>query len=351
MKYILYIVLSLIFVSCFEEEKNTNVTYLKEINEELLYFAPIWNASNHAAFTDLIEFKGTYYCCFRDAINHLPYNKNGYGKIRIMASEDGETWTTASVINDPEYDLRDPKLSIDPLGQLVLLMGSSQLKEGKLQFITTKVTYGTQMTNTKQLSFSKVHDINLSIDQYWLWRITWHKNIAYGIAYDANPNRKNAPILVKSVDGIHYETITYLKEISDSNESDIAFINDEMFVLIRHNNNNGFFGFSSYPFTDWQWHYSNLSIHAPKIQIIEDHIFVLGRMLSGQQGIAYLTNELKYIPVYIYPSKGDSSYPGSIQVKDELWMTYYTTLTNQTSIYLAKTSITKLLDRTKDISK
>ena len=80
----------------------------------------IWgDGSTHCAFTSLIEYKGKYYCAFREGFSHI-FNEKGEadGRIHIISSPDGDKWETAAIIAKAGFDLRDPKLSVTPKGEL-----------------------------------------------------------------------------------------------------------------------------------------------------------------------------------------------------------------------------------------
>src|SRR6188472_116847 len=75
----------------------------------------IWNEGSHNAFTDLIRFNNKWFCTFRESEAHV----GGNGKLRVIVSDDGETWTSAALLAEDGIDLRDPKLSITRDGRLM----------------------------------------------------------------------------------------------------------------------------------------------------------------------------------------------------------------------------------------
>ena len=73
----------------------------------------IWEGP-YCAFTSLVEFKGRYYCAFREASSHL-FDADGHaaeGVSRIIVSDDGTHWRSAAMLAKSGLDLRDPKLSV-----------------------------------------------------------------------------------------------------------------------------------------------------------------------------------------------------------------------------------------------
>ena len=85
----------------------------------------IWDQARDNSFTDLTRFKGRWFCCFREGIQHAGDD----GKIRVLQSDDGSEWTSAALIGEAGVDLRDPKFSIKPDGQLMIVAGGSIWRE------------------------------------------------------------------------------------------------------------------------------------------------------------------------------------------------------------------------------
>lgn len=126
----------------------------------------IWDQGKHNAFTDLIRFHDRWWCTFREAAEH----GKSIGKVRVIVSDDGDRWTSAALIEQTGVDLRDPKLSITPEGQLMLIMGGSVYVEG--------TPYGTR---SPRVVFSKdgrqwTKLRKLLAEDHWLWRVTGKDN-------------------------------------------------------------------------------------------------------------------------------------------------------------------------------
>jgi len=342
-KYILLIVLSsYILSSCSQEED------LSWNEAGIISFECLWDKSAHCAFTDLIEYENKYYCAFREASGHIPSSSKLYGKIRILESKNGQEWYPSLYIGDENYDLRDPKFSITPNNQLIISYGCSALnEENKLTFQKTMIaSISTNLlTNNNQLSIETTHNIKISnnhniLSRFWLWKIVWHKNIAYGVAY-SSPNN---PVLVSSKDGINFEVLTEI--VNNTNEADIHFsANDDMTIIIRSNSSNGHLGKAQYPYKEWDWHMLNQPIASPKIIEIKNDLFVTGRGNRGGNMLYHVRNNNILDPIYIFPGEGDSAYPGAIQVGDQLWISYYTTNNKRSAIYLSKIAIENVLNK------
>ena len=81
----------------------------------------IWDMAPNNSFTDLTRYRDQWFCCFREGIGHAGDN----GKVRVLHSSDGVAWTSAALIDEEGVDLRDPKFSIKPDGQLMIIAGGS----------------------------------------------------------------------------------------------------------------------------------------------------------------------------------------------------------------------------------
>ena len=57
---------------------------------EIVSVKKIWDGGEHNAFTDLIGFRGGWWCTFREAKDHGP----SVGKVRVILSDDGDDWTS-----------------------------------------------------------------------------------------------------------------------------------------------------------------------------------------------------------------------------------------------------------------
>ena len=61
---------------------------------EVVSVAKIWDRGNHNAFTDLIRWRGKWYCTFREAAAHV----GGDGVLRVLESPDGQAWESVAGI-------------------------------------------------------------------------------------------------------------------------------------------------------------------------------------------------------------------------------------------------------------
>lgn len=302
----------------------------------------IWDNADHNAMTDLIRFEDRWLCAFRESDKHV---KGADGIIRILASKDGDNWSSIACLREQGIDLRDPKLSITPDNRLMLNVGGTVYNnEGKYILMRPRVSFshnGEEWGMTKPILFS--HE--------WLWRVTWHQGIAYGASYSfSNPADRTAEWnikLFKSNDGIDYEMITQWDIPGHPNETTLRFIDeDKMVALVRRDgkfDNKNWIGISSPPYKLWSWLEAKSHLGGPNFILLPNNtMWAAGRLLSltpygcfEKTAIALLTLQNIY-PLLVLPSGGDCSYPGLAFYEDVLWVSYYSSHEGKSSIYLAQ---------------
>jgi hypothetical protein len=311
----------------------------------------IWDKGNHNAFTDLVRFKGRWFCTFREGEAHVSPNAD----IRILASKNGRDWESASVIEMKGHDLRDPKLTVSPDGKWLEVLGGDVLREGNKSATSTRNFIARSKDGVSWSRFDYVGP-----DQEWLWRITWHKKKAYGVAYDVKPTTRTAGTfsskLYVSEDGLKFDQLAApLCEEAGANEATIRFGKDgTAYVLQRRDGkagaNSAFLGTSQAPYKLWTWKDLGVFFGGPNfIQIPDGRWIAVGRMLrpneDGKNVPRTVVCELdvkegKLRPLLDLPSGGDTSYAG-LQYHGDLMVSYYSSHEGKTSIYLAKVKLPK----------
>jgi len=306
---------------------------------ELVSVKMIWNQGQYNAFTDLIRFQDKWFCTFREGESHV-YGEDG--TIRIIASDDGETWESMALLAEGGIDLRDPKLSVMPDGRLMMLAGGSVYEGKEYKGRQPRVAFskdGVEWTPTQRILG----------EGEWLWRVTWHKDKGYGVTrlLTIEPDGKkhtNVRLMV-TTDGLHYDEIVPWGELHDRpNETTVRFLdNDEMMAMVRREEGDttGWLGTSMPPYTEWTWHQTGHRFGGPNfIQLPDGSLWGASRYYPGgaKTVLARMTRD-SYEPVLTLPSGGDTSYPGLVWHDGLLWMSYYSSHEGKASIYLAKIRI------------
>lgn len=302
----------------------------------------IWDKADHNAFTDLIQFNGRFYCSFREGSGHVPGTD---GEVRILSSVDGVEWEDLALLKKEGIDLRDPKLSITPSGQLMVIIGGSIYEDGKILGRNPYVSFSDEAGDV----FSDPEKVSIDPEIVswgdWIWRVTWHNGTGYAIDYQIGPEERNGPTalyLVKTTDGKHFTKVSKMEVDGFPNEATIRFHKDgSMYVMIRREleDQMGVMAKSVAPFTEWEYQKMNIRIGGPNFIFDEDHrIIAATRLYEPEQYTGLLVGDSSgnFEKILQLPSGGDNSYPGMVTDKGILWLSYYSSHEDKSAIYLAK---------------
>ncbi|HWL07851.1 MAG TPA: exo-alpha-sialidase [Planctomicrobium sp.] len=312
----------------------------------------IWDQAQHSAFTDLIRFQDDLYCTFREGTGHVPGRNGGDGLIRVIRSRDqGATWESFALLEEPSFDLRDPKLSITPDNRLMLNFAASIYIDGQRRGIESR----TAIYDPEEKRFGELHKVVLPESIVtgfdWLWRVTWHDGWAWGCTYHMPLKAPRTIHLVRSRDGITYEHVSQL-DVPGPSETTLRFLDDgRLCAMLRRrdtgssgkkSDSSGWIGIASPPYVDWNFKKSNKLFGGPNLISLAD-----GRWLAGSRdydGNKPTTDlwwlDLKsgqFQEIISFPSGGDNSYPGLVEDEKEnrLLVSYYSSHEGKTAIYLA----------------
>jgi len=306
----------------------------------------IWDFAPHNAFTDLIEYNGRFYCSFREGSNHGgPFSNGSFGTVRILASEDGDSWESIASIDDPDpsADLRDPKLSIMPDGRLMLLVGGTKYAGGVLVERRDRVAF----TTDPEAGFTPLMEVTIDAmimgPMTWIWRLTWEGTTGYGILYEPLGIDWDAH-LVSTTDGLSYTHVTTFSVAGSMSEGTVRFRADGTMVAVarRENPLPAVIGTSALPFTAWDWVELPGYFEAPEMMFLSD-----GRLLAA--GIVGDITELLFMDTngtwdrrVVLTSSHDNGYPGMAVHGDDLLVSYYSSHLGKTAIFLARVPFASL---------
>ncbi|WP_166425047.1 hypothetical protein [Paraglaciecola sp. 20A4] len=304
----------------------------------------VTQGSKHHAFTDLCDFNGILYCSFRVADNHVSDD----GQINVVTlSESAEVLYTQRIIM-PDTDLRDPKLSVTPTGELLLLAYARRTSKTKLHGELGN-QYPVIWLSQDGLSWSSPK--NIGEKHWWLWRLRWHDGKAYGIAYNRS---KNAVHLYsgdpKRSFHRHRSQIFSLQKHNKGypNESDMCFAeNGTAHVILRRDSDtySAQLGSSKPPYSNWQWRDLGFYLGGPNmLRLNNDSALLAGRVIYKTKLVTAILNiDLKSAKVSlltILPSAGDNSYPAMVKRGNRLFISYYSSHQDQQAhIYLAELTL------------
>ncbi len=318
----------------------------------------IWDKAEHNAFTDLVHFKGNFYCVFREAASHVGGPNSG--TIRVLKSKDGHQWAPTALLTLDGLDLRDAKLSVTPKNRLMVVMAGAAFSDGVVQELYPFVSISDALGRTFSKPEKIILDSAITPTKDWLWRVTWHKGVGYGIDYQLKENGKNRSLLkkdawlvylLKTTDGVHYEKITQLAIEDLPNEATVRFDkNDRLYAMVRREAGDklGVLAESAFPYQNWTYHKLTFRLGGPNFLFMNDNRLIMGsRLFEGQSTFtALFITDLtgKVIKTIKLPSGGDTSYPGMILHQRKLWVSYYSSHEGKSAIYLAEVPLQQLSD-------
>jgi hypothetical protein len=293
----------------------------------------IWGMAPHNAFTDLVRFKGRWYCTFREGETHTSLD----GAIRILSSADGVRWDTAARISSPPGDLRDPKLNVTPDNMLMLNAaaafppGSGTRHQSLTWFSADGRTWGQAL---------EIGDPNV-----WLWGLVWHQGRIYGIGYATG--EKGFARLYTSRDGMHYDTLVPdLLDQGSPSEGALVFTGESTALcLLRRDGKgaNAMLGRARAPYRAWMWQDLGARIGCPRMLRLDDgRIVVAGRLYDGKvrTALCMLDAETGKLDDFLdLPSGGDTGYPGMVYHDGVLWVSYYSSHDGKAAVYVARVDL------------
>ena len=306
------------------------------LQAQLLQVRKIWDQAPHNAFTDLIRFRDRWWCTFREGQGHVSPD----GAVRLISSADGQSWTSAARLESAEADLRDPKLSRTPNGQLMITAAAAwhQPNPASHQTMAWFSTDGVDWSDP----------VPIGDPGMWLWRTTWSQGVAYNVGYSCQQD--HFVRLYRSQDGRRFDVwVDRLFTDGYPNETSLRFADDgRAWCLLRRDGIPARqLGTATEPYTHWQWKDLGIQIGGPHwIRIPTGQHVAAVRLYDGRvrTSLCWLDLEQGSLrELLTLPSGGDSSYAGLVWHEGLLWVSYYSSHEGKTSIYLAQVRFAKPL--------
>jgi hypothetical protein len=300
---------------------------------ELVEVRKIWDRAPHNAFTDLVRFRDAWFCAFREGQAHVSHD----GALRVLTSADGTTWESAALLRSPAADLRDAKLAVTPDGRL-LLAAAGALHKPKPHTHQSLVWLSEDGRRWGE-------PVEVADPNYWLWRVTRHKDAAYGFGYHCGDPKGLR--LYRSKDGCSFERLNArLTDDGYPNETALVFLPDDTCLcLLRRDRGSAtaLLGSSRPPYTDWKWKDLGRRIGGPQlIRLSDGRLVAAVRLYDGKQrtSLCFVDPVAGTMEEALaLPSGGDTSYAGLVWHDGLLWVSYYSSHEGRTSIYLAKVRV------------
>jgi hypothetical protein len=312
------------------------------------WFKQIGSKADHNAFVDLCEFKQQLFCCYREAENHVSAD----GRICILTLDTEGHVLRSSRIAIPKTDLRDPKITVTPDGNILLIAYARQTSMNNQTISTRNLTWISQTGH----SWSAAKEY--ANRGWWLWRVRWHKSQAYGFAY----NRKQNAIHLFSGNPrrsfhLHQPFALSLHKHKKGypNESDLIFDDNNAFAIVRRDADSytAQLGHSNPPYKKWRWIDLGRYIGGPVMlrldascALVSGRILKQGKLVTGLLKMNLNNGDLQEL--MILPSAGDNSYPGLVLKDGLLYISYYSShKDNKSCVYLANINVDSLINQNK----
>ncbi|MBM4036027.1 MAG: exo-alpha-sialidase, partial [Planctomycetes bacterium] len=233
---------------------------------KLIEVRKIWDQAPHNAFTDLIRFKDRWFCAFREGKGHVCDT----GKLRVLTSPDGQDWKSVALMAWDGGDVRDAKLSVTADGQLML--------NGAVRFIKPVAGHVHQSVTWLSPNGEAWGEPNRVADpNFWMWSVTWHKGVGYGIGYSCTS--KHLIRLYHTKDGKKWDPLAddLFPGGTYANETSLVFAPDDAcYCLLRRDNkpSSAQLGAAKPPYTQWAWKDLRVTIGGPKMIRLPDGRFL-----------------------------------------------------------------------------
>ena len=302
----------------------------------------IWDAAPHNAFTDVIHWRGHWYCSFREGESHSSYD----GAARILRSADAIHWQSVAYLVEQEYDLRDPKLCVLPDGRLLVGVGVRKQDEQDPENWHTHSRVYITVDGEQWEDACRVGD-----PQVWMWRYVTHGEHVYSFGYRQRPKGRGGETYLRfyrSRDGVRWEGVAQTDGGGGYvNEAAFAFEpTGRCLVLLRREGGNSRLGVAHPPYTDWLWTDLDQRFNGPALLRLPD-----GRLLAGGRSkalgapsakttVGWLTADPAALrPLLWLPSQHETGYPGLCFHDDRVWVSYYSSQSGKCAIYVAQLDI------------
>lgn len=303
---------------------------------------PITHDRAHNSNTDLIAWRDQFYVAYVSSPYHFASDDS---VLHVRRSADrGRTWEPVTTFNPPDEDIRDPKFAI--VSERLFLYALKNTNFIAEPYVSV---YAYTEDGRTWTAFSAVP----GLDGWLFWRPkTQDGQIFYNAAYWYEHGKS---ILIRSADGITWETVSTIYEGGRNDETEIEFLPDGRLIATARleygESDEAILGdirgatliaVAAPPYTTWteQAQSRVTRLDGPYLFTYHERTYAVGRFqpdlgrsgpLTAQgsalarkrtalfevreTGLAYLTD---------LPSAGDTSYVGLVVEGDVAYTTYYT---------------------------
>lgn len=262
------------------------------------------------SFTNMAKWKGRYYVVFRQAVHHGVSDS----AIMLLESDDLKTWSVRELINT-EHDDRDPKILAS--NDRLFVYSDTLLPDNQDEMMLTWTDDGSSWSRPE-----KIYQTG-----WQLWKPKWHDGAFYVAADCVRCGHRSE--LLRSADGIHWESVSLISSRNLPTETAITFLPDNRLLAVIRQNIEGHppgFAIADPPYTNWALSSGQGHFSGPAVDVIGETVVVASRTVLEDWGLpmepglehqrtALYTFDLANMSLQLQtmlPTEtgGDSSYPG-----------------------------------------
>ncbi len=321
------------------------------IQAKLVEVYKIWTPKRHCMRTDLVRYRGHWFCCFQDSNGLI-----GEKQISIIHSKDGRSWKSAAII--PRAGLPCSRFTAKSNDHLMLF---SLAKSADPNVKSRSIGWSSQ-DGFEWTAFEPTVDGDSRIS-----RMAWHKDRWFGVA-SGYKTRRGISSLVTSKDGKAFETCDadlptglYYEPSIVFSQNNTSYCLLSMLQTVEQIRPHGRIGYSAFPYQKWTWKKLGDWLVDPNLIALPNHRFVVvGRKYDSRISLAF--PKLSQITLWsLEPTTGrlaelltlrsgdelfSSGSPGLAWHDGHLWISYNSSheladSKTRTRIYLAKVKITE----------
>jgi hypothetical protein len=305
------------------------------LGQKVIDVRRIWDAAPHNAFTSLAKQGDVFYCAFREGERHVSRD----GAIRVLRSKDALEWENAALIRSSLGDLRDPKISVTPGGELMLLAAAA-------------MPAGGPNTHQSLVWFSRggkdwSEPVKVGDPDWWLWSLFWHEGKVWSAAY--RTGKEWGLRLYRSDDGGRTFRVAVDRAGSGEErdtEAAITVVPPGRLIWLLRRTKTAQILWTDLPVSEsGGGAFIPFNLGGPGLLRLPDgRIVAAGRLYEPRPRTAllwldFLERESRLREFAELPSGGDNSYPGLVYEDGILYVSYYSSHEGKTSIYLARVSV------------
>ena len=295
----------------------------------------LFHNGEHNAFTDLVQFRGTYYLTFRTCPDGHMVHPTSH--ILILASRDGNEWREVHRFHVPKRDVRDPHFLIF-LNRLFVYTGTWYCGDTSPKTYDMNQHLGYAVSSPDGSRWEAPRMLEGTYGHY-VWRAAAHNGKAYlcgrrkreFIETATRPERDAAveSALLESPDGFTFHTAGLFQETYGDETAFLFERNGSILAVARSGSNrNAQLLRSRPPYQSWQRSDLGRYIGGPLLARWGSRYLVGGRKQTpnGPRTVLSWLENNQLTDLLELPSAGDNSYPGFVALSPtQAWLSYYST--------------------------